>query len=656
MAEGYQSLYRRYRPRRFSEVRGQDHVVRALRNAVREGRVGHAYLFSGPRGTGKTTSARLLAKVLNCAAPVDGEPCGTCDACAAVESGRMVDWLQEHDAASNNRVEPMRDLLEKVPLGTSGNRKVIILDEVHMLTGGAANALLKTLEEPPDHVVFVLATTDPQKVLPTIRSRTQHLEFHLLPADELAEHVRWVVQDAGLDLGEDAVEHALRLGGGSARDTLSALDQIAAVGGVVADDEPVDAILTAVGDRDPGAVLVAVADAVAAGRDVRVLGAAVIERLRNAFLAVMGAPDRHLPEGERVRAEALGTAMGAPGLTRALEVVGEALVDLPKKTDPRIVLEVALVRLTRPDVDRGLDALLERVDRLERAASGGAPVSPSPAPPPTPGAATPPGPTTAPGAAGPAAEARAELARRGAGPVPGAAKKAAAPRAPAPPREALGPDAGPGPGPDPGPGAGPDPGPGAVPGPATGPPPAAPAPQDRPDRPAAAAPAAPSPSPAPPSPAGAAPGAPPALPTRDELTLAWGDHILDGLPGAAKALYRMGRFVDGDGRAATFALPNAPHRDHCEKQRAAVEAALARHFDRPVPLLLVTDAEVGGPGAGADLAPAPRSAGPGPDAVNPSPPDDEDVGDVADLEDAPDTGSGLDRLTEAFPGAELIEE
>jgi DNA polymerase III subunit gamma/tau len=640
MGEGYQSLYRRYRPRRFSEVRGQDHVVRALRNAVREGRVGHAYLFSGPRGTGKTTSARLLAKVLNCAAPVDGEPCGTCDACAAVESGRMVDWLQEHDAASNNRVEPMRDLLEKVPLGTSGNRKVIILDEVHMLTGGAANALLKTLEEPPDHVVFVLATTDPQKVLPTIRSRTQHLEFHLLPADELAEHVRWVVQDAGLDLGEDAVEHALRLGGGSARDTLSALDQIAAVGGVFADDEPVDAILTAVGDRDPGAVLVAVADAVAAGRDVRVLGAAVIERLRNAFLAIMGAPDRHLPEGERARAEALGTAMGAPGLTRALEVVGEALVDLPKKTDPRIVLEVALVRLTRPDVDRSLDALLERVDRLERAASGGAPVSPPPAAP-APGAPTPPGPT-APGAGGPAAEARAELARRGAGPVPGAAKKAASPRAPAPPRED--------PGPDPGPDTRPPPAPPVAPA-------AAPAPQDRSDRPAAAAPAAPPSPSSSPSTAGAAPGTSSAVPTRDELTLAWGDHILDGLPGAAKALYRMGRFVDGDGRAATFALPNAPHRDHCEKQRAAVEAALARHFGHPVPLRLVTDAEVGGPGAGADLAATP-AAGPGPggSTANPSPPDDEDVGDVADLEDAPDTGSGLDRLTEAFPGAELIEE
>ena len=157
----YQSLYRRYRPQRFDEVLGQDHITRALRNAVRDGRVGHAYLFSGPRGTGKTSTARILAKVLNCANPQDGEPCGECESCVAVAEGRITDWLLEQDAASKSKVDDMRDLLERVPLGTSGNRKVIILDEVHMLSQGAENALLKTLEEPPEHVVFVLATTNP---------------------------------------------------------------------------------------------------------------------------------------------------------------------------------------------------------------------------------------------------------------------------------------------------------------------------------------------------------------------------------------------------------------------------------------------------------------------------------------------------------------
>src|SRR4051812_46451673 len=295
MAEAYQSLYPRYPPPPFDEGLGPDHLVGALRTAVREDRVGHAYLFSGPRGTGKTSTARILAKVLNCDKPKDGEPDGVCPNCVAVDEGRIVDWLLELDAASNNGVANIRELIERIPLGTSGNRKVVILDEVHMLSAGASNALLKSLEEPPAHVVFILCTTDPQKVLPTIRSRTQHFEFHLLEAEELAEHVRWVIEDAGLGLGEDAVEHVVRRGGGSARDALSALDQVAAMGGVIADAEPVDAILDAVAAHDAGAALVAVAAATAAGRESRALGEALINCLRDAFLAQMGAPDRHLP-------------------------------------------------------------------------------------------------------------------------------------------------------------------------------------------------------------------------------------------------------------------------------------------------------------------------------------------------------------------------
>jgi DNA polymerase III subunit gamma/tau len=229
-----QSLYRRYRPRRFSEIRGQEHVVRALRNAVLNNREGQGYLFSGPRGTGKTTSARVLAKVLNCTNAVDGEPCCACDSCLAVEAGTSFD-VHELDAASNNGVEAMRDLIEKASLGTPGRHKVYILDEVHMLSKGAEAALLKTLEEPPPHVVFVLATTDHQKVSATIRSRVQHLEFHLLPMDELDQHVRWVAQDAGLTISDEAFQAVLAQGGGSARDTLSALELVAASGGEAPD-------------------------------------------------------------------------------------------------------------------------------------------------------------------------------------------------------------------------------------------------------------------------------------------------------------------------------------------------------------------------------------------------------------------------------------
>ncbi len=263
-----QSLYRRYRPRRFSEVKGQDHVVRALRNAVMNEREGQAYLFSGPRGTGKTTSARILAKVLNCEQPTEGEPCCTCPSCLAVEAGSSYD-VHELDAASNNGVDAMRDLIEKAMLGSPGRHKVYILDEVHMLSKPAEAALLKTLEEPPPHVVFVLATTDPQKVSETIRSRTQHLQFHLLPMDELEAHIRWVIEDAGLDVADDAIDAVLRRGGGSARDTLSALEVVAASGGLAPEDAPLDEFVESLIEADPGRALAAVAASIHQGRDAR---------------------------------------------------------------------------------------------------------------------------------------------------------------------------------------------------------------------------------------------------------------------------------------------------------------------------------------------------------------------------------------------------
>jgi DNA polymerase III subunit gamma/tau len=359
-----QSLYRRYRPRRFSELKGQDHVVRALRDAVMSGREGQAYLFSGPRGTGKTTSARILAKVLNCENVIDGEPCCECESCLSVERGTSYD-VHELDAASNNGVDSIRDLVEKASLGTPGRHKVYILDEVHMLSKAAEAALLKTLEEPPPHVVFVLATTDPQKMSDTIRSRTQHLQFHLLPSDTLAEHVQWVAQDAGLELSQAALDAALTQGGGSARDTLSALELLASTGGDVSDVIDLDEFLTGLIERDSGRVLTAMGHAVGMGRDPRTVTEDIVRHLRNAFLALM-APELVVLPPERVDAiAAQAQQLGAAALVRAIERLGSTLLDMRHAPDPRILVEVALVQLTHDDAGGDTEALLARIERLE---------------------------------------------------------------------------------------------------------------------------------------------------------------------------------------------------------------------------------------------------------------------------------------------------
>ncbi|MGZ4708430.1 MAG: DNA polymerase III subunit gamma/tau [Acidimicrobiales bacterium] len=666
----YQSLYRRYRPQRFSELRGQEHLVAALQNAVREDRVGHAYLFSGPRGTGKTSSARILAKVLNCENPIDGEPCGVCESCVSVEQGTSFD-VHELDAASNNGVDAIRELIAKSAMGTPGRTKVYILDEVHMLSTPASNALLKTLEEPPPHVVFVLATTDPQKVLPTIRSRTQHCEVRLLSCEELAGLAEFIIADAQLDVPPGAVDYVVRAGAGSARDMESALDQVVAAGGLPDDGEALDELVEALCERDTARALIAVDAAISAGRGPRVLGELLIGRLRDVFLASMKADLSRLPDRDQARVTDQAARLGPAGATRALEVLGEAFVGIQDAPDQRIPLEVALVRLTRPEADTSLAALAERVARLER----GGPPAAQPAQAPATAAGPAPAPVAAPAPAGAGAvDAGAEVAPVPAAdhgvadevpdgpPVgPGGRPSAGAREALQAKKQARAGSGGRSPAARPSAAATPPPAPStasvAPPAPSA---PAAPAPSAaaEPPSPAASPAAPPAATPAPTAPAATAPtaGTPPAdadasgLPTRDELTLAWGDSILASLPPRAKAFYAAGRFLEVSGKTAVFGLPNAPHMQRCESGRADVEAALARHFGRPVPLRLAVDddsppstAPAGGPSSGADLS------------APPPVPDDEAI-DPSELVDATDVAStSVDRVKELFPGAELVD-
>ena len=361
-----QSLYRRFRPRKFSELYGQDHVVRALRNAVINGREGQAYLFSGPRGTGKTTTARILAKVLNCENPVGGEPCCECDSCKAVEVGTSYDVL-ELDAASNNGVQEIRDIIDAAALSSPGRHRVFILDEVHMLTRAAEAALLKTLEEPPAQVVFVLATTDPQKVSETIRSRVQHLQFHLLPIDELEKYVRFVIEKAELDVDDESIAMVLRQGGGSARDTLSALELVAAGGGEPEDAEHVEDIVRAIIARDHGAALAAVAKAMQQGRDAHTYAEDIVRLMRDCFLSMMSPELVMLPAARIAEINVYARDLGVQRIVRVMETLGSTMVEMRHAPDARLLLEVAIVQLSSPVFDDSNENLLARISQLEEA-------------------------------------------------------------------------------------------------------------------------------------------------------------------------------------------------------------------------------------------------------------------------------------------------
>ncbi|MFM2076168.1 MAG: polymerase gamma/tau subunit [Actinomycetota bacterium] len=596
-----QSLYRRYRPRRFSEVKGQEHVVRALRNAVINHREGQAYLFSGPRGTGKTTSARILAKVLNCENPVDGEPCCECESCLAVERGTSYD-VHELDAASNNGVDAMRDLIEKASLGTPGRHKVYILDEVHMLSKAAEAALLKTLEEPPPHVVFVLATTDPQKVSDTIRSRTQHLQFHLLPMDVMEEHIRWLAGDAGIELDDNALQSVLRQGGGSARDTVSALELVSASGGVAIETTPLDEFIEAFIEHDPGRALTVVAHAVQQGRDPRTLTDDIVRHLRDCFLSLMAPELVQLPTQRAAEVSDLAVRLGAASIVRAMERLGEMLVEMRHAPDPRLLLEVALVQLTHEAASVDVSVLLDRIERLEHTVATRDVTAPIARPAPV-------DPSTGRAALG----GRARPAGSSSGPPAGS--RAHPSTEPAPASLAAVPD----------------------------PPAAAP-------EPAAAPPAPAEPPRAVPPPAASQPAAPASAgrATADHAAAVWATDIMPALKGITRAMFSTTKLLGSKDGTVVLAAPNEPTRAKCAQQLSEIEAILARVLGGPVPVTIVVDSDAANDD-GDNVVQMRRN--------EPPPPADEDV-DITDLVDAPPESvqSPTDRLLQAFPGSQVVDE
>jgi DNA polymerase-3 subunit gamma/tau len=389
------ALYRKYRPRTFDEVIGQEHVTGPLIQAMKNGKLSHAYLFSGPRGCGKTSSARILARSLNCVEGPTPNPCGVCESCVALAPGGpgSLDVI-ELDAASHGGVDDARDLREKAFFAPVSSRfKVYIIDEAHMVSTQGFNALLKLVEEPPEFVKFVFATTEPEKVLQTIRSRTHHYPFRLVPPKELRELLERICAEEGVAVEPMVFPLVARAGGGSARDSLSVLDQLLAGAGVegvtyaravallgVTDVALLDEMCDALAAADGAAVFATVDRVVEAGHDPRRYATDLLERLRDLVIldrvpdaAAKSLIDAPADQLERMTGQAL--RLGAASLSRMADAVHEGLVQMRGTTSQRLVLELVCARMLLPAADDSHGALLQRLERLERRFEiGGAPV------------------------------------------------------------------------------------------------------------------------------------------------------------------------------------------------------------------------------------------------------------------------------------------
>lgn len=383
---GYIALYRKWRPVIFEDVVGQDHITQTLKNQIKNNNIAHAYLFSGTRGTGKTSTAKILARAVNCLNPQDNNPCNVCEICTGIQHESIMDVI-EIDAASNNGVDDIRELRENVKYPpTKGRYKVYIIDEVHMLSTGAFNALLKTLEEPPSYVLFILATTEPHKIPATIISRCQRFDFKRVKEDDIVKRMHYICSQMGIEVEEEGLKLIARNADGAMRDALSILDQCVSFGvGKITYEDVID-ILGAVSDEflfrlvdyiadnDLKNTMELIEELVASGKDIYQFIKDIIEHYRNLMMTKVakdldGIINLSKESIERLRVQ--GEKIQTNVIIRAIHELSQTEVDAKWATQPRILLEVSIIKLCQPKMDQSIEGLIERVEALEKIIQSG---------------------------------------------------------------------------------------------------------------------------------------------------------------------------------------------------------------------------------------------------------------------------------------------